>query len=58
MNGKKIKEEMSDHDRLIRMDERLSNLCTHFANHILHHWAISMSLLVIIAGLIITLLIK
>ena len=49
---------MNDHDLLIQLNERVSNLCTHFTNHIRHHWAITVPLLVIITGLVITLLIK
>ena len=49
---------MNDHDLLIQMNQKLSDLCTHFSNHIRHHWMVTVPLLAIVAGLVITLLIK
>lgn len=43
---------------LIRLDERVVNLTKHFTNHIKHHWMLTIPLLVIVVGLLITLLIK
>lgn len=48
----------SDHDLLICIEVKLKELQKHFDNHIRHHWAITIPLLMIIAGLVITLLIK
>ncbi len=50
--------EITDHDLLIRIDERTNTLSTHFCNHIRHHWMITIPLILSIVGLIITLLIK
>ena len=49
---------MNDHDLLVRIDERVCNLTKHFSNHIKHHWLITVPLLMIITGLVITLLVK
>ena len=49
---------MNDHDLLVRIDERLSNLQKGFSNHIKHHWMMTIPLFAIITGLVITLLIK
>lgn len=49
---------MNDHDLLMRIDERLCGLSKHFSNHIKHHWMVTIPLLVIIVGLVITLLAK
>ncbi len=58
MDGKKIKEKMSDHDILIRLDERIILLSKQFSNHLLHHWAIVIPLCLAVVGLIIRLLTK
>ncbi len=52
----KDKNTMSDHDRLIRVDERIVLLSKQFSNHLLHHWAIVLPLCLAVVGLIIRLL--
>lgn len=49
---------MTDHDLLMRIDERVCALTKHFSNHIKHHWAVAIPLLMIIIGLVIALLTK
>ena len=49
---------MTDHDLLMRIDERVCTLTKHFSNHIKHHWAVAIPLLMIIVGLVIALLSK
>ena len=49
---------MDDHDLLVRIDERLLNLQTHFTNHIRHHWLLTVPLIMTVIGLVIALLTK
>ena len=52
---------MTDEQRdelLIRIDERTETLITQFSNHIKHHWAVTVPVLVIALGLLIALLTK
>ena len=49
---------MTDHDLLLRIDERLRGLSTHFSNHIRHHWMLTIPLIMVVAGLVVTLLCK
>jgi len=37
--------EPSDHDLLIRIDERVRKLDRCMTNHLAHHWAVSMAVL-------------
>lgn len=43
---------------LIRIDERIETLAKQFSNHIKHHWAVTIPIIVIALGLIIALLTK
>ena len=49
---------MNDHDLLVRMDEKLSGLSKQFSNHIRHHWAVTIPVIMIALGLLIALLTK
>lgn len=49
--------EKTDHDLLICIDAKLKTLTKHFENHIKHHWMVTIPLISIIGGLIITLVI-
>jgi hypothetical protein len=49
---------MNDHDLLIEAVTMLRDLKVHFSNHIKHHWAITIPLLMAIVGLIIVLITK
>ena len=49
---------MDDHDLLVRIDERLLSLQTHFTNHIRHHWLLTVPLIMTVIGLVIALLTK
>ena len=49
---------MNDHDLLVRMDEKLTGLQKQFSNHIIHHWAVTIPVLLIALGLLIALLTK
>ncbi len=42
----------SDHDLLIRIDERVQKIDKCLSNHLKHDWAIKMALLAVILGLI------
>lgn len=42
----------SDHDLLIRIDERVQKIDKCLSNHLRHHWAITMALLAAVLGLI------
>ena len=44
--------DINDHDLLIRIDERTMKLEGCFTNHLKHHWAITLVLLVSILGLV------
>ena len=48
---------MIDHDLLIRMDEKLDGLKHGFDNHLRHHWGVSIVLLTITLGAIVSLII-
>lgn len=56
MNNKKEpveKEDLSDHDRIIRIDAKLSYLCNDYATHKSRHWAVEIAVItIIIAGVI------
>jgi len=43
---------------LIRVDERTCTLMKQFSNHIRHHWAVTIPVIMIALGLIIALLTK
>jgi len=47
---------MTDHDLLMRIDERVESLSTHFSNHIRHHWMLTICLLIVIGGLVVAVL--
>lgn len=49
---------MNDHDLLVRMDEKLDGLSKQFSNHIRHHWAVTIPVILIALGLLIALLTK
>ena len=42
----------SDHDKIVRIDTSLEILVKQFNNHLKHHWAIDLALLVAVLGLI------
>ena len=42
----------TDHDLLMRIDERLKAIEKSLSNHLKHHWAITMALLAAVLGLI------
>lgn len=42
----------TDHDLLIRIDERLIKVDTCLSNHLRHHWAITVVLLTVVLGLV------
>jgi len=44
----------SDHDLLVRIDERLKNVERWQRNHFAHHWAVTLSLIGITIGAIVT----
>ena len=48
---------MNDHDLLIRIDEKINTLNKGFTNHLKHHWAVSLALLTITLGAIVSLII-
>ena len=50
--GSEMKQDMNDHDWLIRIDERVQKLDRCFSNHLYHHWTITIALLVAVLGLI------
>lgn len=50
---------LSDKEReelLIRIDERVCGLMTHFSNHIRHHWMVTIPVIVVALGLVVALL--
>ncbi len=49
--------EKSDHDILIRLDEKVANIETLLKNHLRHHWGITLSLLGITGTAIISILV-
>jgi len=49
--------EQSDHDLLIRIDERLKDIETGFTNHLSHHFRYSFYAWTACVGLIITLIV-
>jgi len=49
--------EQSDHDLLVCIDVKLRTLTKHFENHIKHHWMVTIPLISIIGGLVVTLII-
>jgi len=48
----------SDHDLLVCIEVKLKGLEKQFNNHIVHHWAVTIPVLVIALGLLIALLTK
>ena len=48
----------SDHDLLIRIDERLKKVDMCLNNHLRHHWAITVVLLLTVLGLVAKILIN
>ncbi len=52
MNEQKHTTNINDHDLLIRIDERIKKIDTCLSNHLRHHWAITLVLLVSILGLV------
>ena len=49
---------MTDHDLLMRIDERTEIMEKQFSNHIKHHWLVTIPVLVIALGLLVALLTK
>jgi len=52
---------MKDTERdelLIRIDERVCSLTKHFTNHIKHHWAVAIPVIMVVIGLVVALLTK
>lgn len=49
------KQEQSDHDLLIRLDEKLDGLTTQFTNHLKHHFRYNILAWTIALGAIVTL---
>ncbi len=43
----------SDHDLLIRIDERLLNVDLSLANHLRHHWRVTVLVLTIALGAVV-----
>jgi len=52
----KKSKELSDHDLLIELNEKVGGLSKHFANHLAHHWAVTLILLTSLLGLVATVL--
>ena len=52
----KKSKEPSDHDLLIELNEKVGDLSKHFANHLAHHWAVTLVLLTSLLGLVATVL--
>ena len=52
----KKSKELSDHDLLIELNEKVKILDKHFTNHLAHHWAVTLVLLTSLLGLIVTVL--
>jgi len=48
----------SDHDKLVRIDTSLAILIKQFNNHLKHHWAIDLGLIIAVLGLITRLFVK
>ena len=44
--------DINDHDLLIRIDERTKKIDTCLSNHLRHHWAFTMAILVALLGLV------
>ena len=51
-------QDMSDHDLLIRIDERVKDLDTDLNNHLKHHWAWTKILAVALVGAVVTILLR
>ena len=43
---------MTDHDLLVRMDEKLDGLSKQFSNHIRHHYRITIASLIILGSFV------
>jgi hypothetical protein len=54
---KKLPDEMSDHDMLIRLDEKQDALITMFTNHLAHHWAYLVTITTILGGAVASLVV-
>lgn len=44
------REKMSDHDLLVRLDERVEKLDHCLSNHLKHHWAITIAIVAALVG--------
>lgn len=51
-------EDLSDHDLLIRIDVRTDKTETCLRNHLRHHWAVEVGLILCLAGALIGLAVK
>ena len=58
MNEQQDTTNFSDHDLLIRIDERLKKVDAGLNNHLRHHWAITVVLLITVLGLVAKILIN
>ena len=54
---KKLPDELSDHDLLIRLDEKQDSLMAMFTNHLAHHWSYLVAITTILGGAIASLVI-
>ena len=43
---------MTDHDLLIRIDERTETMSKQFSNHVRYHWVVSIPVLLMVLGLL------
>lgn len=57
MRGNQGKDNMTDHDLLICIDIKLKELKQQFANHIKHHWMVTIPMIGITFGSIVSLII-
>ena len=48
--------ELSDHDLLIGLNEKVDTLTKQFTNHLAHHWTVTIVLLTSLLGLVATVL--
>ena len=52
MEDQKNTIDINEHDLLIRIDERTKKIDTCLTNHLRHHWAVTLALLVVVLGLV------
>ena len=52
------RKDLSDHDLLIRIDERVEKLDRCMSNHLKHHWAITLAAIMALLAAAGTLLVK